>query len=222
MLPGRYHLTTIQKEGLQIWDGEGKEIFTSHPFFAFGTANGPGLTHLNGLVGHQGAVGCRTHCLMPGHHKEGASQYFLVVLQPHNFDVAGCNHSDVNLQDPHPLNPASYSLNLQLLLHSTNSAKYKKNHLRTGIVKPSLFSGLPQNCTLGIPNCFTLDLMHLVLLNIPNLLLSLWCGTLYHEKSDNKSMWDWAVLQGDVWKDHGKVVASTTPYLPESFGSTTT
>jgi len=83
-----------------------------------------------------------------------------------------------------------------------------------GIVKPSLFSRLPQNCTLGIPNCFLLDLMHLVSLDIPDLLLSLWCGTLYHEKNDDKSTWEWAVLQGDVWKDHGNMVASTTPHLP--------
>src|SRR5882762_10470684 len=68
-----------------------------------------------------------------------------------------------------------------------------------------------------IPNCFPLDLMHLVSLNIPDLLLSLWRGTLYHEKNDDKSTWDWAVLRGDIWKDHGKVVASTTPQLPGSF-----
>jgi len=111
---------------------------------------------------------------MPGHHKEGASQYFPAALQPCNFNVAGCNHGDVNLQDPCPLNPTSYSSNLQLLLHLNNSTNYKKNHLQTGIVKPSLFSRLPQNWTLSILNCFLLDLMHLVSLNIPNLLLI--CG----------------------------------------------
>jgi hypothetical protein len=217
MFPGVHHLAAIQKEGLRIWDGERKEIFTSRPFFAFGTADGPGMTHLNGLVGHQGALGCQTYCSMPGRHKKGASQYFPVALKPHNFDVAGCNHGDINLWIPRPLNPASYSSNLLLLLHSSNPTNYKKNRLQTGIVKPSLFSGLPENHTLGIPNCFPLDLMHLVSLNIPDLLLSLWRGTLYHEKDDNKSTWDWAVLHGDVWKEHGKVVASTTPHLPGSF-----
>lgn len=56
MFPGPYHLAAIQKEGLQIWDKERQEIFTSHPFFAFGTADGPGMTHLNGLVDNQGPL----------------------------------------------------------------------------------------------------------------------------------------------------------------------
>lgn len=217
MYPGLHHLAAIQKEGLQIWDGERKEIFTSHPFFAFGTADGPGMTHLNGLVGHQGALGCRTYCSMPGRHKNGASQYFPAALKPLNFNVAGCNHGNINLWVSRPLNPTYYSTNLQLLLDSSGPTNYKKNRLRTGIVKPSLFSGLPENCTLGIPNCFPLDLMHLISLNIPDLLLNLWRGTLYHEKGDDKSTWDWAVLHGDVWKEHGKLVASTTPHLPGSF-----
>jgi hypothetical protein len=152
------------------------------------------MTHLNGLVGHQGALGCCTYCLMPGQHKEGASQYFPAALKPHNFNVAGCNHDDVNLWVPRPPDFTSYSSNLQLLLHSTSLTCYKMNRLQTGIVKPSLFSGLPLNRTLDVPNCFPLDLMHLVSLNIPNLLLSLWRGTLYHEKNDDKLTWDWAVL----------------------------
>ena len=59
--------------------------------------------------------------------------------------------------------------------------------------------------------------MHLGSLNIPDLLISLWRGTLDCEKSDDRSSWDWAVLQGDTWKSHGKVVAAATPYLPGSF-----
>jgi hypothetical protein len=129
MFPGLHHLAAIQKEGLKIWDSERKVIFTSHPFFAFGTADGPGMTHLNGLVGHQGALGCWTYCSMPGCHKKGASQYFPAALQPHNFDVAGCNHSNINLWTPCPLDSTSYLSNLQLLLHSANSTNYKKNCL---------------------------------------------------------------------------------------------
>jgi hypothetical protein len=29
--------------------------------------------------------------------------------------------------------------------------------------------------------------------------------------------WDWAVLQGEIWKKHGQAVAAATPYLPGSF-----
>ncbi|KAJ7207714.1 hypothetical protein B0H12DRAFT_1034444, partial [Mycena haematopus] len=37
------------------------------------------------------------------------------------------------------------------------------------------------------------------------------------EKPDSKDSWDWAVLKGEVWKEHGKSVAAATPYLPGSF-----
>jgi hypothetical protein len=59
--------------------------------------------------------------------------------------------------------------------------------------------------------------MHLVSLNIPELLIDLWRGTIDCDKDDNWRTWDWAVLQGETWRTHGKAVASMTPYLPGSF-----
>ena len=49
--------------------------------------------------------------------------------------------------------------------------------------------------------------MHLVSLNLPDLLISLWCGTITGDK-DNQPLWDWAVLKGNVWMQHGQDVAS--------------
>jgi hypothetical protein len=60
--------------------------------------------------------------------------------------------------------------------------------------------------------------MHLLCLNTPDLLIPLWRGLFTCEKTDNKATWDWAVLQGDTWKQHGQAVADATPYLPGSFG----
>ncbi|EMD33759.1 hypothetical protein CERSUDRAFT_67897 [Gelatoporia subvermispora B] len=59
--------------------------------------------------------------------------------------------------------------------------------------------------------------MHLASLNITDLFLNLWRGSLECDKNDNKNTWDWAVLQGDVWQEHGDAVAKATPYLPGSF-----
>ena len=67
------------------------------------------------------------------------------------------------------------------------------------------------------PGCFGSDLMHLGSLNIPDLLINLWRGAFECDKKDDKSTWDWAVLQGPVWEKHGKDVAACTPYLPGSF-----
>ncbi|KAF8058213.1 hypothetical protein FPV67DRAFT_1428629 [Lyophyllum atratum] len=56
--------------------------------------------------------------------------------------------------------------------------------------------------------------MHLPSLNIPDLLISLWRGTLKHSNDDH---WEWATLVGDVWIDHGKLVEGATQYFPSSF-----
>ena len=62
--------------------------------------------------------------------------------------------------------------------------------------------------------------MHVSALNIPDLLLSLWRGTMVCDKRDNKESWDWVVLKDDSWVVHGKLVADTTPYIPGSYGRT--
>ncbi|KAH9937852.1 uncharacterized protein BXZ73DRAFT_44615 [Epithele typhae] len=60
--------------------------------------------------------------------------------------------------------------------------------------------------------------MHLVSLNITDLLISLFRGTLQCEKTDNRADWDWAVFSDDkVWKAHGAHVEACTRYLPGSF-----
>ena len=58
--------------------------------------------------------------------------------------------------------------------------------------------------------------MHLVSLDLPDLLISLWRGTITGDK-DDRPLWDWAVLKGNVWMQHGQDVTSMRPYLPGSF-----
>jgi hypothetical protein len=59
--------------------------------------------------------------------------------------------------------------------------------------------------------------MHHASLNIPDLLIPLWHGTFNRSATDKQSNWDWAMLTGKTWVEHGKVVAAATPYLPGSF-----
>ena len=58
-------------------------------------------------------------------------------------------------------------------MQSPNETQYKLQHKETGISKPSLFSGLPTNWHLPIPGCFPANLIHLVLLNLTELLIAL-------------------------------------------------
>ena len=50
--------------------------------------------------------------------------------------------------------------------------------------------------------CFGSDLMHLIALNLTDLLLGLWQGTIQCDASD-KDAWDLVVFTGNTWKEHG-------------------
>lgn len=219
---GLHHIAAIQKEGLRIWDAARDRVFTSYPFLALATADGPGMACLSGFVGHQGKCHCRVHCGLKGRHKPGKPQYYPVRKKPHNYNVQGCDHDDVDLNDllgnfTTEESEARYKENLQTVQMSPNQADYYKARLESGICKPTIFSGLPPERILGVPGCFPLDVMHLPALNLPDLFIKLWRGTFDCDPTDSKANWSWFVLKGQTWKDHGKMVADATSYIPGSF-----
>jgi hypothetical protein len=59
--------------------------------------------------------------------------------------------------------------------------------------------------------------MHLPSLNIPDLIINLWCGVFTCDAGDDKQTWWWATLVGEVWKSLGKAVVDTRPHLPGSY-----
>jgi hypothetical protein len=217
LYPGFHHLAALQKEGLQIWDSRNNRIFKSHPFLALGTADGPGSVHFTGLVGHHGAYPCRLYCGIKGRHKPGVPHYYPALLKPDNYTVAECNHPDISVHHIQQGSPTIYKSNLNYLLRSRNITEFKDRRKRTGISKPSLFNGLAARHRLPLPSGFPADLMHLLTLNLGDLLIPLWRGLFTCAETDNIQTWDWAVLKGDVWTDHGAAVARATPYIPGSF-----
>ncbi|KAH8989748.1 hypothetical protein EDB92DRAFT_1799512 [Lactarius akahatsu] len=62
--------------------------------------------------------------------------------------------------------------------------------------------------------------MHVIAINLPDLLLGLWRGTIDCDRNDSRDLWDWVVLTGDTWKVHGLGVARCRPYFPGSFDCT--
>jgi len=217
LLPSLSHVRALQTKGLMIWDALEDRVFKSCIFLALATADGPGMTYLNRLVGHHGAYGCRLYCATKGHHKPGGGHYYPVLLRPDNYNVEGCDHPDIDVQHLPPASSQEYQQNLAFVMASPNDTRYKQRRKDTGISKPSLFSGLVANRMLSTPGCFPADLMHLVSLNLTDLILSLWRGTIDCDPHDNRASWDWAVLKDETWKRHGKCVADATPYLPGSF-----
>ncbi|PBK71782.1 hypothetical protein ARMSODRAFT_987561 [Armillaria solidipes] len=221
LFPGLHHLAVIQKEGLLIWDSSKADspeadlelefspstsLFICNPFLALVTADGPAQAMLSGCVGHHGKYGCRYFCPLKGRHKPGGTHYYAARLKPDNYSVSGCSHND------------HYHENLAWVVTSPNQTQYEARRLETGISKPSIFSGLPQDHMLPMPTCFPGDIMHLPCLNQTDLYLPLWHGKFECDiATDNRNLWHWAVLQGNVWKEHGKLVAEATPWIPGSF-----
>ncbi|KAF8153850.1 hypothetical protein B0H34DRAFT_753304 [Crassisporium funariophilum] len=213
---GLHHVAALNRcGGLPVWDAlRDNKLYRSYLFILLATADGPGMTYLNGLVGHSGKIGCRLWCGLVGRHKQGGSHYYPVLFKPHDYHVTGCDHADVNPAEPRTIDPARYSTNLKKVCESRTQARYEENRRETGICKPSIFSGLDH--ILGIPNMFPGDIMHLIL-NLADILMNLWRGTLDCASTDSRELWTWAVLQGDTWKFHGIDVAAATPHLPGSF-----
>ncbi|CDO72543.1 hypothetical protein BN946_scf184983.g26 [Trametes cinnabarina] len=223
IFPSLYHLAALQCEGLAIWDAAENRLFRSYLFLLLVTADGPAMAYLNGLVGHQGAHGCRLYCEFLGRNKPGMAMYYPAALRPTGAPPS--EHPDQSLRAP-PLatlpagsapSPRSrYDMNLKVVTASRTNAEYARNRLATGIAKPSIFSGLPR--MLGVPDAFGADLMHLVCLNLTDLIMGLLRGSLVCEQPDDKSTWNWAVFADrDTWHAHGRLVAEATRYLPGSF-----
>jgi hypothetical protein len=212
LFPGLHHLSTIQKEGLPIWDASTETLYVSNPYMALASADGPTMAYINRLVGHQGKIGCCLYCLFKGRLK--SSHYYPVCLKPEDGEPG--DHPDILPAEYGDNTFFDYNNQLKYVTESRNKTQYKARHLQTGVMKPGIFLGLQPKHTHTIPRCFGYNIMHLVSLNIPDLLVSLWCGTIDGNK-DNWRLWDFAVLRGTIWTDHGIDVASMTPYLPGSF-----
>ena len=159
---------------------------------------------------------------MPGRRRTGDSHYYPTMRAPVEYDVPGCCHLNVTEADLEVYCnnlPHKYLRNLSYLLGANTLADYRIRRLDVGLCKQTLFSGLP--CQLvSVPSVFTMDIVHLTVLNEPDLFLKLFTGKLDVGDGDDREAWDWAVFYQNtpLWNAHGVTVAQTVPYIPSSFG----
>lgn len=154
---------------------------------------------------------------MKGRHKPGSGHYFAVHLRPNNYTIAGCTHPNIDICNLGTLSCDDYQCNLAKVVTSVDQDDYEENHKETGISKPTILSRLVTDLMFPVPHCFPLDLTHLLFLNLSELLILLWHGTLKCESTDHILTWEWAKLTGAVWQTHGKLVGSATKFFPSSF-----
>jgi hypothetical protein len=220
LFPGLYHISALQREGFKYYDAyRNLVVIDSKLLLAILSADGPAMATVSATVGHSGKYGCRAHCAMIGRRRAGDSHYYPAMLKPDNYAVDGCDHDDITFTKLREFRndvPTRYRDNLFSVCTSANPRQYSNRHRESGIMKPCILDGLKY--TIGVPNMFVMDLMHLADLNDPDLLLGLWRRQLKCYGDDSKDNWDWGVLVGKVWESHGVTVARCTPYLPSSFG----
>jgi hypothetical protein len=214
---GIYHLSALQREGLIVWDARDRQLHRDDPFLFFVTADAVGIADVSGSAGHHARLGCRLMCDLPGRHKPGTGHYYPALLKPSDCNHPGSSHDDIDINAINSPDDKRYQGDLRLLLSSTNSDQHAQRRRETGISKPSIFQGLDR--ILPLPKCFPGDLMHQPVINLCDLLISLWRGQMKVYGTDNKATWDWAVfMDSGRWKEHGKEVARASPFFPSSFG----
>jgi hypothetical protein len=80
------------------------------------------MMHITRFMGYYGKHGCCLYCRLQGHHKLVGKHYFPALLKPRNYDVEGCVHKDINIQElPKPLQE-QYLANLQYLVASPSQS----------------------------------------------------------------------------------------------------
>ena len=219
LFPGLAHVSALQREGLPIWDAYHQRRAISFLFLFLVLADAIAMAHLSGSVGHHGRKGCRLLCGLPGRNKAHGSHYYPALLRPNGFEThRTSSHPDIDINTLPTPDAREYRADLFRIISSGTKREHERRRLDTGIGKPSIFNGMPS--ILPLPTCFAGDLMHQPLINLASLLLDLWCARPDARDYDRSGVWPWAVLTGDVWKAHGRVISNTTRYLPTSFGRT--
>jgi hypothetical protein len=223
LFPSLYHVAALQREGLRVYDAHlDKIVPRAIPVVLFGMADSLGSASMSGMVGHSGKFCCRLYCDMPGQRRDGDSHYYPVMKLPHEYTVSGCCHLDVSINDLASYRkdlPRKYSENIKYLLASDSQTAYRARRLDVGLCKQTLFSGLPVQL-LCVPNIFTMDIMHLSVLNDLDLFLKLFTGKMDVYEPDNRETWDWAVFYKNtaLWNAHRETVSRAVPFIPSSFG----
>lgn len=216
LFPTLHHLAALQNDGLKIWNCLTYKVVICRPWLFATGADAPGSAQVSRIVPPNGVLGCRYRCKKKGRRKPGKSMYYPALLRPNNYTVPECDQADIDANTVHRSSINTYHEDVVYLIQAQPGADYRERRKITGLVKPCILSGLPR--TVPPPMCFPGDLMHVGSLNITELFLQIWRGTIDCDPTDDRSLWDWATLKGDAWIRHGEEVVKAAPYLPGSFG----
>ena len=175
------------------------------------------MAYLSGFVGRHGRHGCRLYRSAVGRHTPGGPGCYPAFLKPHSFTAEGCDLGDLWYASVPTLFQREIPKQPPLPHGFANETQHKKCRLETGVPKPSISLGLQPKKIPGALACFGSDAMHLGALNLPDLLVNLWRGTLGCDRTGDRSTWVWAKLKGRAWEEYRQKVTAATRRLPGSF-----
>jgi hypothetical protein len=144
--PSLAEVRILMGSGLAIWDGESKTTINTKVSLFMGTADGIVMTQMLGSTGHLSFHGCRFNCPMPGRLMPTGPTYYPMMQKPEHYNRDGGAHPDINVKAvaAWKLSQDTYLAKLRHLLTSPNKTQFKKQRLETGLTKPSIFLGLPE------------------------------------------------------------------------------
>jgi hypothetical protein len=203
-----------------IWHANTGVQSQRHPFLFFNTADAKGLATVNGTNGPLAAHRCRLLCPQDCQRRENDGHYFPACLRATGPALEGSDHDDI---DPAQIaytscTPAEYRGRVRVLYQARTQADFEEARKKAGISKRSIIKGLKHRAHM--PDCLTVDTMHVFGLNITELLVMLFRGH-WKKKTrwDDSNTWDFTPLKdSEVWKQLGKLIALARRYLPNSFG----
>ncbi|KIK92687.1 hypothetical protein PAXRUDRAFT_146765, partial [Paxillus rubicundulus Ve08.2h10] len=126
-------------------------------------------------------------------------------------------HENIDVFDLLQGSSSEYTDNLKKIVSIHNQTQWDKMKMEIDLIKPPLILGLDPTCSLEVPLCMTMDIMHLAR-NLSDLFISLWHGTIDIRPRNDRASWDWAVLKSnEAWTAHGKDVEHAGSHLPGSY-----
>lgn len=196
MFPLLYHIAILQCKGLTLYDVFLGTLIQYCPLVVFRMADSPDSAFMSRMVGHSGCVGCCLYCNMPTRHCAGDSQYYPAMNHLDNYHIDGSSHLDISDEDFEMFReglPGKYRVNLDCLLAVNTQADFKTLCLALGLCKQTIFSSLPCQ-PLPVLSFFTMDIMHLSILNDPDPFIKLFTRKLDVYEPDDRVDWDWAIF----------------------------
>lgn len=207
---------------------------TSKGYLVIGTGDFPAVAKMMGLKGHNAKLPCQ-YCLIEGINKGSGNSMYFPLHFPHgrplksNTGVLARSTMNYNITEimdstsllartPENMLATFSQIHKMESSSRTSTVKLELFKKSTGINHQTILTKLP---TMIPPDCFPLDVMHLIILNVFRQMFSHWNGNFFKTENslDNSFKQQGYELTNATWVAIGRETENNKSCLPLSFGS---